>query len=624
MICKNCAFENEECSEVCAECGASMSEDAVLNTEITEEAVEEAIAEEANEEVIEEAVEESAEEKIETAVPAAPIHEKKAAAAKAESAPVSNGKKKSRTLAIALIALAVVLVVMAVIMLGNFDKQYDLPVDRTGFDLTYIADGKLWVKPLSGEASVVSAELGATPDDTMAYDPAACVVQTLDGEALYFLESYSYMDDIGTLCVTFNGKDKIVISEGVASGFVVSKDGKTVLYITNIDPETTLGTLNMYNGTTRKISDGKARMYLFSCNDNGSYVAYTENTSLETYMGELWRMSANGDAVMIDDNSYRANRVFADGSLLYLKDVDMNGNGELHYYNNSTGESELVALGVYVNAVIPSSFSNKYAYVLGDAANPDKLDFIMRNTNGSESIILENVYNLLGYDVENENFLLISEGQGDDGFETVYASMVLKQAGKAPEILVENLNLDIQVTPGKASTDFSTIVYMSNINPETLAGSLMIRDGGKTDVIAENVSYYKASDDCKSVVYFIFDDSGMTSDMYVYRNGSSKKLSGDALMGTVMISADGEKVFYAAEYDTETYESTLYVCAAGGSETPVVIDTGVYPQFSVRSGSCVLYNKNFDTEGITNAADVYMWNGKESIEMGKGIELIMD
>jgi|GEM_PF-6984392 len=606
MICKICAFENEENSEFCSDCGAPMLEYENENEDRT-----------------------NGKAHIDSKV--------------SKFAGNANAKKKS-TRSIVIICLAAVLLVAVLVFVGKmlFGKQpkpEDMQADGSEANtvyalenMLYISGNSLYIKPVVGDAVAVSENLSMEARLSFAYSPQLNIVQSNDGKAVYFLENYDFQTAAGTLSVVFEGEEKFKIADNVLTDFLVCKDGSTVLYIADVaDMEAEYGSLYSYTKGDEKpqlISDQKALRYYYTCSEDASYISYTENTNLDTGNGELWLKQKDGEAKKISDNSYRANKVFNDGSMMYNKDIvpdDMwERVGTLCYYDSATGESKVLAKNNVISGFnMLAMHSNKFTYAYKNEDDPGKLDFAIYEPNGEARVIYSGILRPISFDVDNENFLINGLGEVMEETGTNAANLTLIMAGKEPEELVKVLVVNDQ---GKASLDFSTIVYLVHVDPETYKGKLIMRDGPKVYEIADNVVHYRTSADCKSVIYFVAPKEGNGTEMYVYKDGKSKKLSESALMGNVKLSSDGERVFYVDEYKTGTGAATLYVCATGGNETPVLIDKGVSTELFVNGSNGLIYKKNVkadDAPDSDEGIDVYyLWNGRESVEIGKDIEVL--
>ena len=612
MICKNCSYENAPEEKVCTNCGTPLAEEEIEEVAEVEETTEETTEIEETEESIEEEIAEITEETEEITEEVIDDIEE---AAEATAVKEEKTKKSILSPFSGLIALIIIAIGLWVSFTGIFAPKYDMPVDRSDYDISYVKDGSLYQKPVSGSSVKLSDALSADGEAFSGYNYT--IKQSKDGKITYFLEGFSQETYSGTLYVTYNGKTKTKIADNVVQGYAISENGKTVVYMSNIDPNTAMGSLYYYRkgGEPQLIANASLyQTYLVS--QNGKAVAFLENVDGETGVGELYVVKTGSKPVKIDDAVSTGVKLSDKGEIFYLKNMnEMTYTYDLYKASASKAPS-LISSGVAEGYVMTSSFSNKMGYVTVDENESYNLNYIK----GSKpSVVMADLVGFFAIDIENENFLLAKMPENADE-NTINPDMYIKKKGKDAVNIATAL-----ATPqhAKASYDLKTIYYMNEYDNATQTGTLHVRKESifgiaKDEVIATGVSGFTAANDGKAVLFVTnMDQSTGFASLSAYSKGKTKVICENTLLSSYKLSQNGKAVIYIGDLNAETYTGTLYAISTTGKGAAKTIDTDVYSSFYSRSDKNAIYIKNLDSE--TGLADVYMWKGKgtpEAIDTG--------
>ena len=612
MICKNCSHENAPEEKVCTNCGSPLTEEEITESEITE--IEEIETIEAIDEIDEIEPIDEVEEISEQDISAEDVADE---VAKAVVSKEEKPKKSKISPFSGLIALIIIAIGLWVSFTGILAPKYDIPVDRSDFDISYVKDGSLYQKPVSGSSVKLSEALSTEESGFMGY--SYTIKQSSDGKTTYFLENFNQETFSGTLYVTYNGKTKVKIADDVVQGYSISDNGKTVVYMSNIDANTAMGSLYYYKkgGEPQLIANASLyQTYLVS--QNGKAITFLENVDGETGLGELYVVKAGSKPVKIDDAVAVSVKLSDKGEVFYLKNMDeMSYTYEL-YKASASKAPELISAGVAESYVMTSKFSNNLAFV--SVSEDNVYDFNYYKAKSSKtSVAMDDLVGFFAVDVENGNFLLAKMAEDADE-NAVNPDMYIKRKNKEAVNVASAL-----ATPqhAKASYDLKTIYYMNEYDQTTQTGTLHVRKESifgtaKDEVIANGVSSFTATNDGKVVVYVTgLDQTTGIGTLSSYSNGKTKVLGENVFSSAYKLSQNGKAVTYLGDINAETYTGTLYSVNTKGSGTAKTIDTDVYSTFYSRSDKNAIYIKNLSDE--TGLADLYMWKGKgtsESIDTG--------
>ncbi len=618
MICKHCSFENEDGEKVCKACGEPLEQDLQQPDAAAGSSEETSIEQMATDDAdIQDVRDEELPVFTEAGMPDgedAQPEEAEDDAAFFDEKPDNESKKRPFFFAFSgIIALAAICLGMWLLFTGIFAPKYELPVDRSKFDLLYIKDDMLYAKPISKAVRQLSDAMSASSEYPVMSD-SGTIVQSKDGKTTYFLENYDSETMQGSLFVSYNNKDKVHIADGVIQGFTVSPDGKSVLYLTNADLEQGSGTLNFYKkgGQVQVLAEKSAyNVYLFA--DDSKAVGYIDNYDNASYSGELYYMPVDGQAVKVDDGVVILKKLSSKREIIYLKDMNMQDYTCDLYCWSSVGGSELIVEDINQNYMNVSPFSAKTIYL----KTPDNitLDFVTKVPNKPAQIIMSGLMGFFSYDIENGNYLLAKAPEDDSRTPDMY----LNKKGREPVKIAEKF---VAQQHGKASLDYSRVVYLNEYDQATNRGKLHVRTNWfgliKDRVIAENVFVFALTPDAKTIAYLADTDEKGAGSLYVYRGGKSQHIADGLMYQDFILSQNGKAIFYMTDIDAQTNTGNLYMIRTYGGG-PMQIDSGVYSDFYSRSDKNIIYMKNYDSE--TQKSDLYMWKGfgdPEQLDTGVG------
>ncbi len=632
MICKNCSHENAPEEKVCSNCGMPLTEEEaaiISEEEISASAeTEETVILGENDEIaegIEESIEEEIEE-IEDAAEAEEIEEVAEAEDSVEDEIVIENdveevafqeeapKKKSKLFAFSgLIALVVICIGLWITFTGILAPKYDIPVDRSKFAISYIKDGALYQKPVSGQTAKVSEALAADPSSGFnAY--SYTIKQSKDGKITYFLENFDTTTFSGTLYVTYDGRSKEKIADNVVQGFVVSENGKTVVYMSALDVNTATGQLYYYTrGLEPQLIANNTLYQTYMVSTNGEMIGFMENVDPTTGIGEYYTVKTGRAPVKIDDAVMSGLEISDNGQVIYLKNMNETTYTFDLYIASQNKTPEFVSSGVTENYVMPSGFSDKLAYVTVD--ENQTYSFSAKNAGDASTVVLDDLMGFFAVDIENENYLLAKMGEGADAASGM-PDMLLKKKGQNIVTIATNM---MSPQHASASYDFKTIYYLGEYDETTSTGTLHVRKEGffgnaSDEIIATGVSSFNATKNGKAVAYTTdLDATTGVGTLNVYKDGNSKVIADNVFSSLFTLSDNGKTITYISDLNMQTYIGNLYRASTTGSSGSDVIDTEVYASFYSRSDKNAIYRKNYNTENGT--ADLYIWKGNGTPEL---------
>lgn len=632
MICKNCSFENSPDSTICTNCGAELSQEPPSdkdNNEVVQEIIDSGSnnqeenknqSEKTSEynEIIDNALEvvnedNKSDNQMDNSVESQPSTISK------DEASVITPKRSSFTAFSGLIALIILAVGLFIYYSGILAPKYDIPVDRSKNAVMYVKDDTLYAKPLKGESVSLSANLNSGEDSENLYYTTSTMLQSEDGKVTYFLEDFNTESYSGNLCVTYDNKTKKQIDTGVMQNFVISKDGKYVMYLKDADPMTGIGPLYVYKkGDDKPFSVAqKALVGTFMFGDNSKEVAYLDNVNEETEAGELYYNNLKGKSIKIDSDVTYGRKMSNKSEIIYLKNTDPNTyTSDLCYWKNGK-DPIVIGSGINNSYVMTSAFSANTSYV-EVVDNSFNLHFY-RSGKDKSTLIMNDIMGFFELDVENQNFLIAKASD-----ETAQnPDMYLKKGMQKPKLITTNL---YSPSHGRSSLNYSTIAYISDFNQETGTGSLYIQKflfGIKLSPkkIADNVSSFNMTSDGKTISYMTEMSEQQTASLYVYKNGKSIHIADNIPYGGSLVSDNGKAIYYLANFDQNTYSADLFVRMLTGSGKIIQIDDHVYAQFYSRNEKNVVYFKNYDVN--INIGDLYLWNGNKSEIINEKVNAVM-
>ena len=169
---------------------------------------------------------------------------------------------------------------------------------------------------------------------------------SLDFNLINYITNFDYETNSGTLYqkrYLFGRQiSEKEIAQNVAS-FTPTRDGKTLVYTTDLSPDQTASIYVYKNGKSIHIADDILQRN-FKLASNGKSISYIANFSMETYSGDLFvkKLTGNGKLLQVDDNVYAMYYSRDDKNAIYFKNFDMMNNaGDLYLWKGNKA-AELV------------------------------------------------------------------------------------------------------------------------------------------------------------------------------------------------------------------------------------------------------------------------------------------
>ncbi len=522
--------------------------------------------------------------------------------------PLENKKKKKSAGKYGgLIAVFIFCAVLFVINSGILTKKYEVAADRTGYPIVYIKNNMLGVKPVKKSVSILSDYLLANSESME--KPRVFISE--NGEGVYFLEGYDSETSAGALFASYNGKTKVPISSKVYGNVQVSDDGKYALFIDMPDLDNNAGTLYLYqkNKEKEKIADN-VTLDGFKFSNDSKNIVYTTQ-------GDLYFQKIGSEREKIDSDVTGIVNISNFMSVLYTK-ANQEYASNLYYWKHNK-EAVLVGEKVSSNLVFTSSISDNF-YFCGDSASSTNSSLYYREKNKKAELVDTNVLSPLVWDCNYNNVIYTKNFSMDD-----YSSDTYFKKGKRDAKKLATTSETTRATVS-ASYDFGTIVYLSEINPETKLGKLYLKKNSVFKnqdpvLISENVYDFDLSKDGKTLVYV---ESANASDytMHLYKNKTDTVIAENVQGEHFELTQNSRAVIYLSNYNADKDSGNLFCKSlTNPKKESVKIDTEVTKHFSARNEKQVVYTKNYDNN--SGESELCLWKGKKSETVDKGIINIM-
>lgn len=474
--------------------------------------------------------------------------------------------------AIAVIVLLAVLVSFSVKAFVNRERNLT-PVIYTKGNSSYLYCGKepvlltentIDINSLSDEDNVTSLP--------SVIESEGLAASSENGMYSYYFENYDIKTKSGSLVRIFNGRKKSAVSAAVHNSFVLSLDGKAVLFLQSADVNGDMGNLCYWNDKLKepvKIAvDIDKNTFAFS--ENGSYVLFIRNYNYS---------EKGGDLCMYD-----------------LEDVE--------------GESMVLDLGV--KEVFGTDKSEDKIIYSKASENSEKLYDIYAITKSSErKTVFEKAVKKPIFSEKRDKLLVYA--YNDESFCSLYS--VSLKSNKSEKLASQ------MTTVIKTDGSFEKILY-NKVYENKMIDCYLYTKGGKTTKIAENIKQasaelkgsnrFSVSDDLMSAVYISdFDDEKCGGKLYMSRikSGEAKvtELADDVY--TCRISPNGKNAVYGREYNKARESFDIYLYKKSASSLIEDNAEGAFFEITGDRKNVVFIN-DFEADGFSGTLNVIDLNGK--------------
>jgi len=333
----------------------------------------------------------------------------------------------------------------------------------------------------------------------------------------------TYVKD-GNQLYQHNLSDQLNMIDSNVAAFVVSGDGKTILY-TKYDGDT----LNLC-----RYKFGKEAETVVSSVSSLSYISDDLSTVIYIKKGYLFKEKIGSKPQKITSNIHRVIKVYDENSLYFVVSDPESHTDSLYYYNGKkaklvmNGYTGFTECGVETPSIAFSCINDsKITYYV---AVEDKASEI-------EKSVFDNVY----VDPSGKSIYFIADADPNTFLGNLYKASVSKGGVKSIKLVDENVY-------GGKFLDNGKFVYLKNYNPQTFSGEVFLN--GKS--LGKNISWMEisCSSELNGLIYFK-NSNGRIGDMYFYKSGKEKKVAEKVLMSSYRIT-DGGEVLCLSDY-SEAY-----------------------------------------------------------------------
>lgn len=365
------------------------------------------------------------------------------------------------------------------------------------------------------------------------------VKKSENGMYVYFYENYDIKKHSGSLIRIFNGKEKRVVANDVFNSYVLSQDGKEVLYLQSADENGDMGNLFYWNEKQKepvKIA-GDIDKNTFGFSKDGEGIVFLKNYNHKDRSGDLCVISKNKTT---EESTILASEVseffcadFKRKIYFYSKNFDEKKGCYDLYIKRGEKAAKLFEAAVK-KPIVPEKGNEVlvYGYDDGDA----NLLYSVNYKNYAKNKIAQ-VTDVLKTDEKNKKVIFnkVQENSVTDCYYYEPGRKILKIADNITAVSEENKGANLF----SFSENFKKAAYITSFDNGKSGGKLCVVDLTKTkdniSEISDDVfSCYMSKDGKK--LYFCKDYSKARQIFDVYStNGKSIK----------NVAEDVESLFFA-------------------------------------------------------------------------------
>ncbi len=432
---------------------------------------------------------------------------------------------------------------------------------------------------------------------------AATLVQPSEnGLFTYFFENFNAAEKNGDLMVSTVKKPgvKTKIASAVSENFLISHDGKSVLFIQNGNVDGNMGSLQYWSQgmqESRKIaSDMDGGNFVFS--QNGKQALFIEKFNTTTHMGDLYLMDLRKDAERqkIDTDVCKVFGTDSTGKIfVYGQNYNAADKSYDVYIKSGDAEKRRISDHTALPPVISEQSTRLYAYgaLNGETHNLYRIDLKKNQTEKIASDITE--------------ILKVSEDETQVLFRKVYATgfadYYIYTEGKETVKIADNVNSFIKtahplIPQFAISEDFSQIAYISGFDPAKERGALYIGRYRKGKPVQETKKITDEAYSCAvsldgSTVWYAADYSvgRKVTDLYLYNRTESLKVADEILAEQFTFGKVGNTIVYMTDYNTESGCGRLTVADKKAKSMSVADDVAA---FSLKENDDIVFLKEYD------------------------------
>lgn len=448
-----------------------------------------------------------------------------------------------------------------------------------------------------------------------------------NGMYTYYFENYDSTSSSGSLNRIFNGRAKRAVSNGVHNSYLLSPDGKCVLFLQSADKNGDMGNLCYWTEEmeepVRIASDIDKNTFTFS--NNGRYILYIRNYNYGAFGGDLCIVDTEkleSESIMIDSEVYA---VFGTDSsekkFIYAKNYDKDS--KTYDLYTKTEKSDRVK--VFEKASKTPLFAEKGNLLLTYAYSDGKMYSIysVNLKNYDKTKITSQATEIIKTDDENKTVL----------YNKIYDNKIVdyylynrgNKTVKAADNIMPAPENQKGVNAFSCSENMLNAVYISGFDISRGGGTLYLSDLTKenenTLEIASDVYMCSISSDGKKIIYAKdYSAERDIFDLYLYQKGGSVLLKEEVDASYFGTSNSGNNICFMENYDMTGPYGILKVSDINGKETASFENVWAYDIYGENG---VIFFTDYDTTEENWTVHINNGNSKKAKTIGTGIDTLL-
>jgi len=448
-----------------------------------------------------------------------------------------------------------------------------------------------------------------------------------NGMYTYYFENYDATSNSGSLNRIFNGRKKRAISNGVHNSYILSPDGKSILFLQSANKNGDMGSLCYWaedmDEPIRVASDIDKNTFVFS--KNGRYILYIRNYNYSAFGGDLCVLDTEKlqeESIMIDSEVYA---VFGstknEDKFIYGKGYDKENKTYDLYIKNQKSDRVKIFEAASKTPIFPEKGNTLITYAYGDGKMYSLYSLNLKNYDKTK--IASQATEVIKADEENKTVLY--NKVYDNYITDCYLYTRGQKTVKAADNVVPAPKKYSGVNQFSFSDDLTKAVYISGFDKNRGGGTLNIIDMTKeSDNIVEissDVYMCRISPDGKRVIYAKdYSPERDIFDLYAYSKNKSILLKEEVDASYFGISKDRGNYFCIENYDMTGPYGTLNILNAKNKEVAVFENVWAYDRYSDLG---VLFFTDYNASEETWTVHINNGKSKKDRVIGSGIDAVL-
>ncbi len=445
-----------------------------------------------------------------------------------------------------------------------------------------------------------------------------------NGRYVYYLENFNPEKACGDLYRIEKGKPstKLKIAASVNNSLVLSEKGNSLMFLCSTDSDGNMGVLYFWEKGMREphkiTTDIDGGTFVFS--NDGKSAVFIQNLDHRIMQGDLYTQNLKKlkeDREHIDSGVCRIFGTTSDSKYcIYAKNYDVNDDSFEIF--SLGGKNGLLSLGGRTRTAPVICGGKNCAYILEAENDGTNTLCKVAVSSGKKEKIADGVSSDLPKLADNGKSLLFSRL-----YDKNTADFYVCTSGKQPVKIAENVTSDSSVRdiPQFAYTqDLKIFVYISNYNTERGGILFASRLGREPEKLAEGVHSCYIGENGSIIYTKDFSEARKTADVYAVHGGKTILLKKEIYPSSIIADEKCKNIFCITDYDTERGVGTLET--VNSSADSRIVDKDVFGIDAADFGE-LFYYKNLGTED-GGSFDLYLLpdSKSEPIAADKGVQTV--